>query len=125
MKHLTGHIILLWKRGKLQLSNKLDIVTCNNLITEISEVLQREKFRRYINTKEIVEAIKIHIKLCSFIEIEIKSDFLTDKKDNYLIDLYQTSKASMLVNGDKQILYQAPKFGFNVVTYKQFEDQMS
>ena len=107
------------------LSNKLDIVTCNNLITEISEVLKREKFRRYINTKEIVEAIKIHIKLCSFIEIEIKSDFLTDKKDNYLIDLYQTSKASMLVNGDKQILYQAPKFGFNVVTYKQFEDQMS
>jgi len=26
------------------LSNELDIVTCNNLINEISEVLQREKF---------------------------------------------------------------------------------
>lgn len=109
------------------LSNKLDIVTCNNLITEISEVLQREKFRKYVSKKDIEEAIRIHIKLCRFIEfeIEMKSDYLTDKKDNYLIDLYQTSKAALLVTGDKRILDQAPKFGFNVVTLKQFEDQMS
>jgi len=104
------------------LSNKLDIVTCNNLITEISEVLQREKFRRYVSKQDIEEAIKILIKLCRF--IEMKSDYLTDKKDNYLIDLYQTSKAALLVTGDKRILDQAPKFGFNAVTLKQFEDQL-
>jgi len=105
------------------LSNKLDIVTCNNLINEISEVLQREKFRRYINKKEVTEAVKIHLKLCRFIEIEMKTDYLADKKDNYLIDLYQASKATLLVTGDKQILEQAPKFGFNAVTLKQFEDR--
>lgn len=107
------------------LSNKLDIVTCNNLINEISEVLQREKFRRYINKKGVTEAIKIHLKLCRFVDVEMKTDFLTDKKDNYLIDLYQTASATLLVTGDKQILEQAPKFGFNAVTLKQFEDQLS
>jgi len=40
-----------------------------------------------------------------------------------LIDLYQTASATLLVTGDKQILEQAPKFGFNAVTLKQFEDR--
>ena len=105
------------------LSNKLDIVTCSKLINEISEVLQREKFRRYINKKDIEEAIKIHLKLCRFIEVEKETDYLTDKKDNFLIDLYQTASATLLVTGDKQILEQAPKFGFNSITLKQFEDR--
>lgn len=108
----------------LILSNKLDIVTCNNLINEISEVLQREKFRRYINKKEVSEAIKIHIKLCRFIEVQMKTDYLTDKKDNYLIDLYQTVGATLLVTGDKHVLEQAPKFGINAITLKQFEDNL-
>jgi len=104
------------------LSNELDIVTCNNLINEISEVLQREKFRRYITKKEVSEAVKIHVKLCRSVEVLLKTDYLTDKKDNYLIDLYQTSGATLLVTGDKQILEQAPKLGFNAITLKQFEE---
>ena len=32
------------------------------------------------------------------------------------------SKATLLVTGDKQILDQAPKFGFKAITLKQFED---
>lgn len=108
---------------KIILSNKLNILTCKQLINEISDVLQREKFRRYINKKEIKEAIQIHLKLCRYVEVEMKTDYLTDKKDNYLIDLYQTASATLLVTGDKQILEQAPKFGFNAITLKQFEDQ--
>jgi uncharacterized protein len=108
---------------KIILSNKLDIVTCSNLINEIREVLQREKFRRYISKKDIEEAIKIHIKLCRFIEVETGTAYLTDKKDNFLIDLYQAASATLLVTGDKQILEQAPKFGFNSITLKQFEDR--
>jgi predicted nucleic acid-binding protein len=32
------------------------------------------------------------------------------------------SKATLLVTGDKQILEQAPKLGFNAITLKQFEE---
>jgi putative PIN family toxin of toxin-antitoxin system len=95
------------------------------LETEITEVLQRKKFSKYISKKDIKEAINIHLKLCRFVEVEPKSDYLTDKKDNYLIDLYQTSGATILVTGDKQLLEQAPKFGLNVITLKQFELQTS
>jgi len=104
------------------LSNRLEIVTCDKLINEFNEVLQREKFRRYIKTKDIAEAVKIHIRLCRLVQVEKKTDYLSDKKDNYLIDLYMASKATLLVTGDKQILDQAPKFGFKAITLKQFED---
>ena len=104
---------------------KLDVVTCVRLKTEITEVLQRKKFSKYISKKDVKEALNIHLKLCRFIEVESKSDYLTDKKDNYLIDLYQTSKATILVTGDKQLLEQAPKFGINVITLRQFENRLS
>lgn len=104
------------------LSKHLEIATCDMLINEFNEVLQREKFKRYLKMKDIREAVKIHIRLCRLVEVEMKSDYLTDKKDNYLIDLYIASKATLLVTGDKQLLEQAPKFGFNAITLKQFEN---
>lgn len=110
--------------GKI-LENNLHIVTCSNLINEISDVLQRKKFKKYINKKDIKEAVNIHLKLCRFIDIDLKSDYLTDKKDNYLIDLYKAAKATQLVSGDKQLLVQASKFGVNTITLKQFETQIT
>jgi len=104
------------------LSNHLEIVTCNTLIDEFNEVLQRAKFKRYLKMNDIREAVKIHLRLCRLVEVEMKVDYLIDKKDNFLIDLYMASKATILVTGDKQILEQAPKFGFNAITLKQFED---
>ena len=107
------------------LSKHLEIITCDMLINEFNEVLQREKFRRYLKMKDIGEAIKIHLRLCRLVEVEIKTDYLTDKNDNYLFDLYIASKATLLVTGDKQLLEQAPKFGFNAITVKQFENYAS
>lgn len=107
------------------IDNNLDIVTCNNLIKEIGDVLKREKFRMLISKKDISEAINIHIKLCRIVEVQLKSDFLTDKKDNYLIDLYLASHATMLVTGDKQLLKQAQESGFNALTLSQFETKIA
>ena len=101
--------------------NKLEVVTCQLLITEFTEVLQRKKIKKYIHKKEIDEAIKIHMKVCKFVDIKLKTKKLTDPKDNYLLDLYKETKASTLVTGDKQLITQASKLGFNVITLKQFE----
>jgi uncharacterized protein len=106
------------------IDNNLDIVTCSNLINEISDVLKRDKFCMLVSKKDIREAINIHIKLCRVVEIKLKTDFLTDKKDNYLIDLYIASHATMLVTGDKQLLKQAQESGFNALTLNQFETQI-
>ena len=64
---------------------KIDVVTCNQLIDEISNVLQREKFIKYISKRQINEAIAIHIKLCRFVEVMDEPDLLSDKTNMLLI----------------------------------------
>ncbi len=98
----------------------LDVVTCRQLIDEISNVLQREKFKKYISKREIKEAIAVHLKLCRFVEVLYEPDLLTDKKDNFLIALYKVAKASKLVTGDKRLLIEAPAYQVIVLTFEEF-----
>jgi putative PIN family toxin of toxin-antitoxin system len=110
---------------KIILENNFEVVTCKNLVTEFEQVLQRKKFKKYIRKNEINEAVKIHLKLCTFIHIELKANELTDRKDNYLLDLYRAAHASIIVTGDKQLNTQASKLGFKVITLVQFENTVS
>lgn len=103
---------------------KIDVVTCNQLIDEISNVLQREKFIKYISKRQINEAIAIHIKLCRFVEVMDEPDLLSDKKDNFLIALYKVAHATKLVTGDKQQLLEAPNHLVNVITLEVFREQI-
>jgi putative PIN family toxin of toxin-antitoxin system len=109
---------------KLILDHKIKAVTCENLVNEFKNVLQRDKFKKYIRQKEIDEAVKIHLKLCSFLQVESKTDELSDKKDNFLLDLYRKADASLMVTGDKQLISEASKLGFNVITMVDFENLM-
>jgi putative PIN family toxin of toxin-antitoxin system len=102
----------------------LDVVTCSQLIDEISNVLQREKFKKYVAKKEIKEAIAIHLKLCRFVEVLYEPDLLTDKKDNFLIALYRSASASKLVTGDKRLLFEAHHHQVNVMTFEEFREQI-
>lgn len=102
----------------------LDIVTCSQLVDEIGNVLQREKFKKYVAKKEIKEAIAIHLKLCRFVEVLYEPDLLTDKKDNFLIALYRLAIASKLVTGDKRLILEAPDHQVNVLTFEEFREQI-
>lgn len=107
---------------RIILENNFEIATCKNLVTEFEQVLQRKKFKKHIRQNEINEAVKIHLKLCKSIHIELKANELTDKKDNFLLDLYRAANASLLVTGDKNLKTEASKLGFKVITLAQFEN---
>jgi len=107
---------------KIILASKIKVVSCENLVYEFKDVLQRDKFKKYIRQKEIDEAVKIHLKLCSYLQVESKTDELSDKKDNFLLDLYRKADASLMVTGDKQLISEASRLGYNVVTMAEFEN---
>ena len=46
---------------------------------------------------------------------------LTDPKDNFLLDLYNKGKATILVTGDKKFLHEATELNYRVMTLKEFE----
>jgi putative PIN family toxin of toxin-antitoxin system len=84
-------------------------------------VLARSKFKKYIKPKDISELIAIHKKLCQTVIVGETDALLTDSKDDFLISLYKTGKASILVSGDKELLREASNLDCRVMTLKEFE----
>lgn len=103
----------------------IELLSCHQLIDEISSVLEREKFRKYISPEDIQEFITIHIKLCLILAVDMIPEMVSDKKDNYLLALYHKGNASLLVTGDKILLEEAAAKNIHVATWAQFKEYIS
>ena len=101
--------------------SQLIILTSKQLIEEIRGVLSRQKFKKYIKTADVNEVIAIHIKLCRMIEINEARNWLSDKKDNFLLNLYDQGNATILVSGDKELLREATELNYHVLSFKEFK----
>jgi len=101
--------------------HQFTVLTSKHLVTEISDVLARPKFNKYIKQADIKEVIAIHLKLCLLIETEEPTVSVSDPKDNFLISLCKYSNATVLVSGDKELLKEATRHGYQVMTFKEFE----
>jgi len=102
-------------------SHQLTVLTCHPLISEIQEVLSRSKFKKYLKHSDIKELIAIHLKLCRFVDTDETTNQLTDPKDNFLLNLYNKGKATVIVSGDKEFLHEASELNYHVMTLKEFE----
>ncbi len=105
----------------LILQHQLTVLTSRQLIEEIQGVLLRPKFKKYIKRSDIKEFIAIHLKLCSFVETDVTANVLKDPKDNFLLDLYDVGKATILVSGDKEFLHEASQLNYQVMTLRELE----
>ena len=103
----------------------VELLSCQQLINEISSVLKREKFRKYISHEAIQEFTSIHIKMCLFVTIDVIPAMLSDKKDNFLLALYHKGNASLLVTGDKLLFEEAAEKNINVATWAQFKEYIN
>jgi uncharacterized protein len=100
---------------------KIEFITCHELIEEMVGVLNREKFRKYVTKDDITEFVAIHIKLCHMTELKNVPEAFTDKKDNFLLALYETGKAATLVTGDKLLFKEAAQKNMQVINWQEFK----
>ena len=101
--------------------HQLTVLTSQNLIAEIQGVLSRPKFKKYLKHSDIKELIAIHLKLCRLVGTDETTNQLTDPKDNFLLNLYNKGKATVVVSGDKEFLHEASELNYHVMTLKEFE----
>jgi len=99
----------------------LTVLTSENLVEEIQGVLSRPKFKKYLKHSDIKEVITLHLKLCQLMGTQETTNQLTDTKDNFLLDLYNKGKATILVSGDKVLLREASELNYRVMTLREFE----
>ena len=85
-------------------NNEISVLSCSKLKEEISVVLHRPKFKKYISNKDIIEAIILHDKLSNTVVLGDIKKQNRDKDDDYLFALCKMGKADYLVSGDKDVL---------------------
>ena len=111
----------LYKLSKHLLEYDLTVYTCDELLEELTDVLNRGKIKKYL-TKS-VSAYVYEIKRNSTrIEIIRKYHKAPDPDDNYLYDLCLGTK-STLVTGDKALLAHTSNPPVPTISMKAFFDK--
>jgi uncharacterized protein len=87
----------------LILDNDLVVLTSKELVDELTEVLGRKKFGKYL-TLPVSEYVSIHLDLTSPVGTVAKFDESPDPKDNFLFDIALQHRARYLVTGDRKLL---------------------
>jgi putative PIN family toxin of toxin-antitoxin system len=84
------------------------IISCKNLLNEVTNVLLRPKFKKRFANNYIEAFIQFHQLITTAIEPTNIESIVTDPKDDYLFALSKISKADYFVTGDKLLLMVKP-----------------
>lgn len=112
------------KKLKMVLANlDVELFADENLLTELSEVAGREKFRKYVSLAEAVVFVEtIRTRLTIIAPTTVVTDS-PDPDDNYLLALAVDAQANYLVTGDKNhLLALSPYRGIPIIRLQALLD---
>jgi|SRR5215210_3235638 len=101
---------------------RFELVVSERLLDELSDVLMRERFRRYATIEEVEDFLAgLLEKGFFFDEGEPERIVPDDPKDDYLMALASASRADYLVSGDPHLMETLPgRETVPVLTPRQF-----
>jgi putative PIN family toxin of toxin-antitoxin system len=108
----------------LILAQQIAIVLSEQLLLELKMVTQRPKLKKYFQEQKVDKLIEFLRAIGQIHEPSVSNLLSRDPKDNFLLDLAETSKADFLVTGDKDLLDLNPFKKTQIVTPADFEVQM-
>ena len=79
----------------------IKIASCNELRSEITDVLARPKLQKFIPPESVAKVAELHDLVTKPYKLVNIPEIVSDSKDNYLFALCAKSKANYLVSGDK------------------------
>ena len=100
------------------------IITTEQLLTEIQMVTKREKLKKYFPQDSVIELLELLDTIAQRVEVKPTHFINRDPKDNFLLDLIDSSKADYLVTGDKDLLMHNPFKTAKILTPVEFEKEL-
>ena len=98
----------------------ITIITTEQLLTEIKIVTNREKIKKYFPQQSVNELLLLLETIAENVNIKPTHFINRDLKDNFLLDLIDSSKADFLVTGDRDLLAHNPFKTAEILTPAQF-----
>ncbi len=96
------------------------IVLTPDTYAELSEVIKREKFRKYISSEEADEFCTLLTKTATWFIPQGKLILCRDPKDDKFLDAAQASCASAIITGDEDLLILKMIGTTPIMTVKEF-----
>ncbi len=90
------------------------------VLLELAEVLNREKFDKYVTHDERMRFMVGFLKVAEMIETGETITICRDPKDDKLLELAVGGNADCLVTGDKDLLVLNPFRGVEIITPREF-----
>ncbi len=92
------------------------------IVEELNEVLRRKRFDKYLTEDERIEFITALVREAALVEITDTVTECRDPKDNKVLELAVSGKATCIVSGDDDLVVLHPFRGIPVLTPRQFLD---
>ncbi len=102
-----------------------DILLSQTTFAELSEVLGRKKFDRYLTREEREQFLALLLREATLVEITDEVHLCRDPKDDKLLELVVSGIASCLVTGDQDLLVLHPFRSVPILTPAQFLESLS
>jgi uncharacterized protein len=99
------------------------ILMSDSVFSEISEVLLRPKFDRYIDRAKRQNFIEDLLEIVNFVEITRQISECRDPKDNKYLELAVCGGAKLIVSGDNDLLVLNPFRGITILNIQAFLEQ--
>lgn len=97
-KHVRNYL------DKILIDTRFDLLTSQQGIDELTIVLKRPKFQKYITTEQIETLISLILRRSILIEVSSRIVLSRDAKDDYLLALSFDGHADYLITGDADLL---------------------
>lgn len=96
-----------------------------DVISEVSEVLGRKKFRRYVTEEDRERFLRSLLQEAELVEIEEKIQACRDPKDDRFLELAVNGSANYIVTGDDDLLTLNPFRDVEIITPNDFLKALS
>ena len=97
-----------------------EVLLSLELLEELSDVLGREKFNRFVTTEERDEFLETFVERATLVEVIEKVQECRDPKDDKILELALNGQAEYIVTGDKDLLVLHPFRNVKIVTAEEF-----
>ena len=108
------------RRALLHALSNGHVLISSALLDELSAVLTRKRFRRYVDLEEILDFVAVFTQLAVWIDTTSAIDVCRDPTDNKFLELAIDGKASHIVTGDPDLLDLHPFRGIQVLSPRDF-----
>lgn len=100
----------------------VDLLTSRELLSELAEVLSRDKFRLRLEAvgSSVGELLDEYMALAELIEVEEIEPISRDRDDDAVIVCAVSGDCDLIISGDKDLLVLGEHCGIRIVTATEF-----